>query len=517
MRFWPKKPGEADGKAPTQEGINQPPAQSGAGEVVLPDEENRGAESAPGVQDVPGPAQKAETVNETPAQGDAPAPAAEAQDAAAAESNAAPEGQSTQDAAALAAAKEERAWRRTRRLRALRRAAPTVLVCAVYLVLAFFMFKNAAEVEPGAALLSLRYDAPLTGEQVAYAKFALEDPEEEHPFTATFWYESPMESITTSRATVATPALFVDGDMATARRVTFLHGGYPGVLEKRGVALSRGLAWELFGSVDVVGTEFDWNGTTYTVRGVFEGDALMLLAQVDAKEAPVPGFTGVELGGHTEEDPRTTATALAQTLRLGTPSAMVSATSVPMLISAMAWVPAILLCLWFLVRLLGLLRHTSYWAKQVVWLVLLLAAAILIPRALGQLPGWMIPTKWSDLTHWSELFKELNTRLTEWLAMKPNLEDVQLRKTLLLQLVLMVPSVFAMVGVIRRWAEHFRRKDMALRLAEAHNLGDKQVAATLDEALDAARKKREKRTAAQEEHDDIEILTMEKKQKKPPV
>ncbi|MDL2294504.1 ABC transporter permease, partial [Ruminococcaceae bacterium OttesenSCG-928-D13] len=354
--------------------------------------------------------------------------------------------------------------------RALRRVLPAVAAVLIYLALAFFMFQNALDAARPGVAVSLRYPALLTTEQVRQARFVMGNPEELHDFAASYWYESELVPIASERGSAETPALFVDGDIAAVQKVNFVHGTYPGVLETRGLAVSEGLAWTLFGGTDVIGTEIEWLDATYTVRGVFAGDEPMLMAQVDAGEPPavLPGFAGVELVGALEEgDPREAAETYAQDAGLGTPTVMVDAQMIPGAVGLMAWVPALVLVIWAVARLLMLLRHAPFLARQVVLFGVLLALAFLIPKGLSLLPGWMIPNQWSDFDHWTTFFQTLNTRLTDVLSLTPNRQDVHLKKLLIAQFLLLIPALFSMTATIRMWGRHIRRGDLALRRAAA--------------------------------------------------
>ena len=356
-------------------------------------------------------------------------------------------------------------------------AAATVLL---YTGLVFAMFRNAAESYRGSAVVSMRYEELLATSVVSHAKFVMGNPDIEAQFTASYWYEGKSEQISTTRATIETPALFVDGEMGSVVRVDFLYGTYPSVLENRGLALSEKLAWDLFGGLDVVGATVDWYDEEYVVRGIFEGDDPLLLVQVDASKAPIPGFMGLELAGEIEGTPQEEAKAYALAAGLPIPAVGMGAAALPDIISLIAWLPVVALCLWFVVRLLMLMKHASYWKRQLVWFGALFAAALLLPRLLALLPPWLIPNQWSDMEHWRAFMEELNRRMTEWLSLNPFYGDVQLKKRLILQAVLVVPSLLAMMSVIRRWAWHMRSVDAALALSVARKAAlreEKQEAA----------------------------------------
>lgn len=364
-----------------------------------------------------------------------------------------------------AQATRKRAKTMLRRRRAVRRTLPAVLATVVYLVVAFFMFRIAGDAGPGRANMTLRYTQPLAPQQVDAAKFATGNPDVETEFSAVYWHQGPPEKIETERVSAETPVLYVDGDAGSVLKVEFVDGSYPAALEDRGLALSEGLAWQLMGgTTGVVGNTIKWHGQEYTVRGVFAGKELLMLAQVDAAEAPIEGFTGVELLGNPQGDPETAAKDFLQKAGLDTPPVMMSVRTVPGIISLMVWMPVWVLVAWFLLRALRLLRHVAAWKRQLVWFCLLLAAAILIPRALEQLPSWMIPTRWSDMEHWSDFMLQVSARINQWLGLLPSLADVQLKKQLIVQAALLLPALFSMTAMIRYWSAHMRRLDTGLRL-----------------------------------------------------
>ncbi len=259
--------------------------------------------------------------------------------------------------------------------------------------------------------------------------------------------------------------------MAAVLPVSFVQGGYPSALEDRGLALSQALAWELFGSTGVTGSTLNWNGHDYTIRGVFAGEGMQVLAQINASNNDVDGFTGVELCGSPGGD----AGQAAETYRMqaGLPEAdlTLNAKTLPAIIWLLAWLPAALLALWLLGRLLLLLHRAMFWKRQLTWLVVLLLAAFFLPQFLADLPPWIIPKQWSDFDHWGTFINDLNAYITGWMSLAPGLRDVQLRRQLILQVLLAVPALFALFFTIRRWGARMRRKDIDQRMAQDYRNG----------------------------------------------
>ena len=65
-------------------------------------------------------------------------------------------------------------------------------------------------------------------------------------------------------------AIRFNGEGSLCYPARFISGGYPGSEDTSGCATSTALAWQLFGSNDVVGQSLEWEGISLTVRGVFK-------------------------------------------------------------------------------------------------------------------------------------------------------------------------------------------------------------------------------------------------------
>lgn len=347
-----------------------------------------------------------------------------------------------------------------------RKYAPLVLVGIVYTVLSFLLFSNAVAANTGSSNLSLRYDIPLSSQQVAQAKTMLTNPELSETFVPAFWHSSTYTSFPGVQNEVV-PVLYVDGDMQFVYTTEFLYGGYPSALEDKGIAISESLAWELFNTVEAVGQTIEWQNAIYTVRGVFSGNEHMMLIQVDTNITTVEGFEGVEIKGDVQGEIEQAAQNLATEMGLPPPSRTINSGTLPGIINALAFLPLVALVIWFLVKLFVFLHRANFWLRQVVWFGMLFALVILLPRVLELLPGWMIPIQWSNLNHWGEVFGELNARLTAWLAMKPSPGDVLLTVKLVWQVVLLVPALFALFSAIRRVNALFGKKEIATPILEA--------------------------------------------------
>ncbi len=356
-----------------------------------------------------------------------------------------------------------------RRKRTLKRAIPTLLCTLVYTVLMVFMFANAGNAAVQGVRMSLRYDsAPLSSEAVHSAKYRMGNPDEQAEFSASYWNEVPDISVSTLRTELRVKALIVDGEVSAVVRPSYIFGGEPPVLQKQSAAVSEQVAWELFGGTDIVGATFTWDEQEYTVSGVFEGSELLVIVQVDARTSPVQSFRGVQLSGEPEGDARTAAQEYASTAGLGDAQSIINDASGATLLAMMAWLPAVVVGVWFAVKMLRLLRRASYLARNLTWFALIISLAFVIPWALSLLPPWVIPARWSDMEHWRIFLEEISARITEWMSVNPNIADVHLRQVMIGQALLMVLGLFAIVGAMRRWSAYIRRGEAKAAFLRGH-------------------------------------------------
>lgn len=328
-----------------------------------------------------------------------------------------------------------------------------ILVLAlVYSVLLFFMFYFAAQAQYNSEQLSLRYtDNPVSGATAAEIKSKLAAPDYVPEYSVTFWKQTAQLQLSTDYGSATTGAVFGDGDLYGVYPATFIYGTYPSTIDTAGIAVSEGLAWQLWGGGDIVGTEFTWQGTTYIIRGVFKGTRPMALFQIDSSRNKTLEYTGVNLLGTSEGDPRTSAQNFVGELGLGTPNQIISGSSFVVVLQMLALLPITFVALWLVAHLLLQLKKLEFWPRQIVLFLFILALAILLPKLLGLLPAWVVPNKWSDLDSWSAFNQELYTRLTEWLSVYPSFYDVSIKLVIIRQVLLAVPALFVSTAAIRTW------------------------------------------------------------------
>ncbi len=285
--------------------------------------------------------------------------------------------------------------------------------------------------------VSLRYAEPLTLRQTERAQ---ETARETRAVDAlTFWTEQSGVEVSANGREERARLLAVCGDAARVTAGRMLSGTPPAA--PGGCAISGALAWRLWGALDVTGLELTAGERRYSVTGVFEDEALCLIAQNAADEAP---YDNVELCLPGPDASRG-ALSFARAGGLGAPAYTMDGGALAALAGLMCRMP---LALGALVLLARFARGLSPRAKRRLAYAALLAFALCLPRLLAALPAAWIPTRWSDFSFWQELARSAADGVDAWLALPPQSVDVAAKKLLLCQGALCAAGCAAVWGAL---------------------------------------------------------------------
>ena len=293
------------------------------------------------------------------------------------------------------------------------------LIPVALLALLILSFSLSAQLNELCPSISLRYDIPLTAKQVEWSRAYSE--EYGAPYL-TFWAESQtFVSVEEMGASVA--QILYNGDSGFSYPVTYRHGGAPG-MDQNSCSVSVPLAWELWGSDRVVGMTVKINDKEYTVSGVFEGEDNRLFRWADN------GFTAVEIPDTPKgEDSYRYAQDLAAQSGLGPPTGILWASGMADIGQFLCFAPLMLAGCFLIMPYLAKLKKLP----GSVWAILALILVLALPAIIEILPGWMVPTRWSDFSFYGRLWDTFRDRWHDLLMLSPIPMDAQ-RKALFLGL-----------------------------------------------------------------------------------
>ena len=141
--------------------------------------------------------------------------------------------------------------------------------------------------------------------------------------------------------------------------------------------------------------------TEYVVCGVYDGADAELLYPARA------GFTHAALRGTSPDTPKADAEQWAAAAGVGALTAIDYGPQRLWLARALCRLPAALagVCL-----VIALRRFAHGWPglwRGIVYFAWALGFALLLPRFLATLPGWLLPARWSNFTFWGELWGKI--------------------------------------------------------------------------------------------------------------
>ena len=284
------------------------------------------------------------------------------------------------------------------------------------MVLSFSLSARLTELCPS---ISLRYDTPLTAQQVEWSRAYT--AEYGAPFL-TFWTESQTFVSVEDMGTSAAQILY-NGNPDISYPATYRHGNAPG-MDRMSCSISIPLAWELWGSDRVVGMTLKIDGKEYTVSGVFEGEDNRLFRWADS------GFTAAEIPNTPKgEDSYRYALDLAAQSGLGHPSGILWGSGMAEIGRMLCWLPLALVGCMLACPHLARLRKLS----GLFWAILILGIVLALPWILNVIPGWLVPTRWSDFGFYGRLWDTFRDRWHDLLMLSPTPMDAQ-RKVLFIGL-----------------------------------------------------------------------------------
>jgi len=301
--------------------------------------------------------------------------------------------------------------------------------------------------------ISLRYETPINGQAAYQARVYSIEHSEEKSFWPTYWHETRAQ-VESEYVSAKAACILFSGDAALVWPAQYLGGAAPGVTDGAGCSVSSALAWKLWGGNDVVGKTAEVDGEKRTVRGVFDGKDELLLVSV-RDEATSQSFTAVELSGGPTDPTRSDAESFARLAGLGAPDSVLMGTPAT-LAEAMAELPLFILAFYGFALCVARLRARPA-AFRLCLLLALLGSAFFLPSFLDKLPGWMIPTRWSDFSFWGSLSGQIGDNLREYLVLRPRLRDVAYKVLMLKQVGIAFLATACALSICFRWHANRRR------------------------------------------------------------
>lgn len=291
----------------------------------------------------------------------------------------------------------------------------TALIIAYFLLIfAAFYFCNKTNNVYSA--VSLRYDEPVLQQQIintlAYAQ------SDKTNLQISFWNEKKAE-LSAQNKTQNANCITYYGLASSCFYAEFIMGTYPGFGDVFGCAVSSELAWQLFKSEDILGQKVKMDNKNYIIRGVFKGKMPLALFSVDERAQ----FRCAEINGTTTDDAKGQTEAFLKVSGLPPPNNVLYANSISQIITSICFIPFLLVLLKVIFTSIKLISNLIKANNEIVFWCILICASAMLPLLLNATPAWLLPSQWSDFTHWSRITLQIKEHIWNYITLSPFTKD----------------------------------------------------------------------------------------------
>ena len=273
---------------------------------------------------------------------------------------------------------------------------------------------------------SLRYNTPINGQAAREALLhAVDNPE--NGLWPTFWREDDV-LLKNELSEASAYGIKYSGDGFLVWPANFIQGGWPGVTDEFGCVVSTDLAWNLWGSYDIVGKKVIIEDEIYYVRGVIEDKNNVCLISMDAATCS-DGWQAIEF--HNEVGlQRSDIEIFVRIGGIREPDILLNGSGFFIISLILALFPVLLLGILLLSRWISLIGNGRSFVTRIIIVALIIAIAVILPWILDLFPAWVIPAKWSDFSHWTALAGQFSGFIDSIFRLIPGMRDIILKKTL---------------------------------------------------------------------------------------
>ncbi|MGL4737071.1 MAG: hypothetical protein ACRCW2_06395 [Cellulosilyticaceae bacterium] len=278
--------------------------------------------------------------------------------------------------------------------------------------------------------VELRYHEPtLTVDQLE--KMQQEEDMQENRLVTSMvgWGQIPqvvLENESLDR-TAKSALIYVFGNLRTLIPQGQISGEWVEVGDEQGALVSRKVAHDLWGSLDVIGKTFIYDKKEYCVRGVIAQDVPVMMVQASKQSDEALKFSQLKLQLIDSENILRKVEVFRGRYGL-TDTTTVNLSLTSIVLGQIVYLPMWLLGGYGIFKLLKHLSQFLYHGKKgILWLfgsLVLIAILIKLMVIQFEIPAYLIPNKWSDFAFWSKLGESLRANYLEVQSLPKYLPDM---------------------------------------------------------------------------------------------
>lgn len=285
-------------------------------------------------------------------------------------------------------------------------------------------------------LLSIRFEEPINEGQAETITEFFRNSEtlEDSTVSLTFWKENTTDLKSDWGTTDATVLTYY-GEGRNAYPAKILEGYLPAARQENQCAVSDSVAWQLWGSCDVLGQALQIDDDTLVVCGVFKSSEHIVLRGGGLNEQ----YENIECAGTFMVDPVETMKTLIR--ESGITQEAIYYFPIPWMIAitiyALSPVAILLLRLIFAFKYSHkgfhhgknsnrfiLMKYSFTTIRPFLIAAVAFFIALLLPVLLNFFPTWTTPSQWSDFSYWSSMVPQLFDSIQQVFSLLPLSKDI---------------------------------------------------------------------------------------------
>lgn len=233
-----------------------------------------------------------------------------------------------------------------------------------------------------------------------------------------------------TRATAAMIWLAGDAHLLIPRQQVTGELVYPG--DKKGAVITPKVAYDLWGSLDVIGKSFVYDKEEYNVRGILDKKEPVVILQLSDEQEDVK-LTNMRVQLADTEN------ILEQVnqfnARYGLKECtVINLSLIGILLGQLAYLPMWLVGFWAIIKWLKLLFETyQYWVASLVLVGVGAVFIVVILKTVAvqmTLPDYLIPNQWSDFEFWTRLWETMYANYLQTQSLPKFLPDLWRMRTI---------------------------------------------------------------------------------------
>lgn len=197
--------------------------------------------------------------------------------------------------------------------------------------------------------------------------------------------------------------------------------------DSKGVILTKKVAYDLWGSLDVIGKTFTYDDKEYNVRGILDEDVPAVIVQVSKDTDEAIKLSQLRLQFIDSENIQRKLEIFRARYGLED-TTTINLSLISIFLGQIIYLPMWILGIYGLIKLYKLLYDTyHYWVAALILTAGIAAATWIMFKLMTiqfNIPSYLIPNQWSDFEFWSNLSKEMRSNYLEVQSLPKYLPDV---------------------------------------------------------------------------------------------